>query len=153
MDWPFYMAYRAFGIMSLFHRCEAVKQPCVNEFDLLRVEMGGRPAKGCKIEACGELLETGAFAFHPFPGEQIQTVGSAIFERERRMIGGARRLAVHCRGGTAATGADARGLVRSLLADGAEVYNNTSQTLEAIGVAATGTWLRWRGGSSCAARG
>jgi len=35
----------------------------------------------------------------------------------------------------AATGADARGLVRSLLIDGAEVYNNTSQTLEAIGVA------------------
>ena len=35
----------------------------------------------------------------------------------------------------AATGTDARGLVRSLLADGAEVYNNTSQTLEDIGVA------------------
>jgi hypothetical protein len=35
----------------------------------------------------------------------------------------------------AATGADARGLVRSLLTDGAEIYNNTSQTLEAIGVA------------------
>jgi hypothetical protein len=35
----------------------------------------------------------------------------------------------------AATGADARGVVRSLLADGAEVYNNTSQSLEAIGVA------------------
>jgi len=35
----------------------------------------------------------------------------------------------------AATGADARGLVGSLLPDGAEVYNNTSQTLEAIGVA------------------
>jgi len=34
-----------------------------------------------------------------------------------------------------ATGADARGLVGSLLAVGAEVYNNTSQTLEAIGVA------------------
>ncbi len=35
----------------------------------------------------------------------------------------------------AATGADARGLVGSLLTGGAEVYNNTSQTLEAIGVA------------------
>src|SRR5258708_38102084 len=35
----------------------------------------------------------------------------------------------------AATGADARGLVRSLLVDAAEVYNNTSQTLEATGVA------------------
>jgi len=35
----------------------------------------------------------------------------------------------------AAAGADARGLVRSLLTDGAEVYNNTSQTLEVIGVA------------------
>src|SRR5260221_1417320 len=33
------------------------------------------------------------------------------------------------------TGADARDLVGSLLADGAEVYNNTSQTLEATGVA------------------
>jgi len=35
----------------------------------------------------------------------------------------------------AATGPDARGLVRSLLPAGAEVYNNTSRTLEAIGVA------------------
>jgi len=35
----------------------------------------------------------------------------------------------------AATGADARSLVGSLLTDGAEIYNNTSQTLEAIGVA------------------
>ena len=35
----------------------------------------------------------------------------------------------------AATGADARSLVGSLLPDGAEVYNNTSQTLEATGVA------------------
>src|SRR5260370_17779725 len=35
----------------------------------------------------------------------------------------------------AATGADARGLVDSLLVDEAEVYNNTSQTLEATGVA------------------
>jgi hypothetical protein len=35
----------------------------------------------------------------------------------------------------AATGADARGLAGSLLADGADVFNNTSQTLEAIGVA------------------
>src|SRR5260370_14779438 len=35
----------------------------------------------------------------------------------------------------AATGADARGLVGSLLPGGAEVYNNTSLTLEAIGVA------------------
>ena len=33
------------------------------------------------------------------------------------------------------TGAEARRLVSSLLPDGAEVYNNTSQTLEAIGVA------------------
>jgi LUD domain len=32
----------------------------------------------------------------------------------------------------AATGADARGLVGSLLVDGAEVYNNTSQTLDDI---------------------
>jgi hypothetical protein len=35
----------------------------------------------------------------------------------------------------AATGADARRLVDSLLVDAAEVYNNTSQTLETIGVA------------------
>ena len=35
----------------------------------------------------------------------------------------------------AATGADARALVGALLTAGAEVYNNTSQTLEAIGVA------------------
>ncbi len=35
----------------------------------------------------------------------------------------------------AAKGADVRGLVGSLLGDGAEVYNNTSQTLEATGVA------------------
>jgi hypothetical protein len=35
----------------------------------------------------------------------------------------------------AATGTDARKLTGSLLVDGAEVYNNTSQTLEAIGVA------------------
>ena len=35
----------------------------------------------------------------------------------------------------AAAGADARGLVGSLLTGGAEVYNNTSQTLEAIGIA------------------
>jgi LUD domain len=32
-------------------------------------------------------------------------------------------------------GADARDLVRSLLVEGAEIYNNTSQTLESIGVA------------------
>jgi hypothetical protein len=34
----------------------------------------------------------------------------------------------------ACSGAEARGPVRSLLTGGAEVYNNTSQTLEAIGV-------------------
>jgi hypothetical protein len=36
----------------------------------------------------------------------------------------------------AGTGAEARQLVSGLLVDGAEVYNNTSRTLEAIGVAA-----------------
>ena len=35
----------------------------------------------------------------------------------------------------AATGADAREVVRSLLVDGAEIYNNTSQTLESTGIA------------------
>jgi hypothetical protein len=35
----------------------------------------------------------------------------------------------------AATGSDARELVRSLLVDGAEIYNNTSQTLESTGIA------------------
>ncbi len=34
-----------------------------------------------------------------------------------------------------ASGAEARSVVRSLLVDGAEVFNNTSRTLEAIGVA------------------
>jgi hypothetical protein len=34
-----------------------------------------------------------------------------------------------------ATGAEARSLVRSLLVEGAEVFNNTSRTLETIGVA------------------
>jgi len=33
------------------------------------------------------------------------------------------------------SGSDARDVVRTLLTDGAEVFNNTSQTLEAIGVA------------------
>ena len=55
-------------------------------------------------------------------GDQIATTAAAL---ERN---GIRPL-------LAATGADARGLVRSLLVDGAEVYNNTSRTLEAIGVA------------------
>src|SRR6266566_8904272 len=55
-------------------------------------------------------------------GEQIATAAAAL---ERN---GIRSL-------LAATGADARGLVGSLLVDGAEVYNNTSQTLEATGVA------------------
>jgi LUD domain len=36
----------------------------------------------------------------------------------------------------AGTGLEARQLVRGLLTDGAEVFNNTSRTLEAIGVAA-----------------
>ena len=55
-------------------------------------------------------------------GEQIATAAAAL---ERN---GIRSL-------LAATGADARGLVGSLLVDGAEVYNNTSQTLQATGVA------------------
>jgi len=55
-------------------------------------------------------------------GEQIATAAAAL---ERN---GIRPL-------LAATGAGARGLVGSLLTDGAEVYNNTSQTLEATGIA------------------
>jgi hypothetical protein len=55
-------------------------------------------------------------------GERIATAAAAL---ERN---GIRPL-------LAATGADARGLVDSLLTGGAEVYNNTSQTLEATGVA------------------
>ena len=55
-------------------------------------------------------------------GEQIATAAAAL---ERN---GIRPL-------LAATGADARGLVGSLLTGGAEVYNNTSQTLEATGIA------------------
>ena len=55
--------------------------------------------------------------------EQISLAASAL---ERN---GVRAL-------VAATGAEARQLVHGLLADGAEVFNNTSRTLEAIGVAA-----------------
>jgi len=55
-------------------------------------------------------------------GEQIATAAAAL---ERN---GIQPL-------LAATGADARALVGSLLPAGAEVYNNTSQTLEATGVA------------------
>jgi YkgG family uncharacterized protein len=54
--------------------------------------------------------------------EQIATAAAALERNGIRLL-------------LAATGADARGLVRSLLTGGAEVYNNTSQTLEAIGVA------------------
>ena len=68
-----------------------------------------------EVAVAGEFAELAS-------GEQIATAVAAL---ERN---GIRPL-------LAATGADARGLVRSLLADGAEVYNNTSQTLEAIGVA------------------
>ncbi len=55
-------------------------------------------------------------------GEQIATAAAAL---ERN---GIRPL-------LAATGTDARDLVGSLLTGGAEVYNNTSQTLEATGIA------------------
>ena len=58
----------------------------------------------------------------PASDERIATAAAAL---ERN---GIRSL-------VAATGADARELVGSLLTDGAEVYNNTSQTLQAIGVA------------------
>jgi hypothetical protein len=54
--------------------------------------------------------------------ERIATAAAAL---ERNGIGS------HVTG----SGAEARRLVRSLLPDGAEVYNNTSQTLEDIGVA------------------
>jgi hypothetical protein len=55
-------------------------------------------------------------------GRQIATAAAAL---ERN---GIRSL-------LAATGADARGLVVPSSPDGAEVYNNTSQTLEATGIA------------------
>src|SRR5258708_4759059 len=55
-------------------------------------------------------------------GERIATAAAALEHNGIRSL-------------LAATGADARDLVGSLLADGAEVYNNTSQTLEATGVA------------------
>ena len=55
-------------------------------------------------------------------GEQIAAAAAALARNGIRPL-------------LAATGADARSLVRSLLEDGAEVYNNTSATLEAIGVA------------------
>ena len=54
--------------------------------------------------------------------EQIATAAEAL---ERNGIRSLR----------AATAADAKGLVDSLLVDGAEVYNNTSQSLEATGIA------------------
>jgi YkgG family uncharacterized protein len=74
-----------------------------------------------QAEANPDAAESSEFA-ELASGERIAKAASAL---ERN---GVRPL-------LAATGADARGLVRSLLADGAEVYNNTSQTLEAIGVA------------------
>ena len=55
-------------------------------------------------------------------GERIATAAAALEHNGIRSL-------------LADTGADARDLVGSLLADGAEVYNNTSQTLEATGVA------------------
>ena len=55
-------------------------------------------------------------------GEQIATAAAALEHNGIRPL-------------LAATGADARGLVGSLLPVGAEVYNNTSQTLEATGIA------------------
>jgi hypothetical protein len=55
-------------------------------------------------------------------GEQIAAAAAALARNGIRPL-------------LAAAGADARSLVRSLLEDGAEVYNNTSATLEAIGVA------------------
>src|SRR5260370_15051012 len=54
--------------------------------------------------------------------EQVATAAEAL---ERNGIGSL----------GAATAADAKGLVDSLLVDGAEVYNNNSQTLEATGIA------------------
>ena len=55
-------------------------------------------------------------------GEQITTTAAALQRNGIRPM-------------LAATGADARGLVGSLLPAGAEVYNNTSQTLQATGIA------------------
>jgi LUD domain len=55
-------------------------------------------------------------------GERIATAAAALQRNGIRPL-------------LAATGSEARSLVGSLLPDGAEVYNNTSQTLEVIGVA------------------
>ena len=67
-----------------------------------------------------------AAAFTEFAGlasdEQIATAAAALEGNGVRSL-------------LAATAADARSLVGSLLTEGAEVYNNTSQTLEEIGVA------------------
>jgi LUD domain len=72
------------------------------------------------------LADPGAEAGSEFAelatGEQIATAAAAL---ERN---GIRSL-------LAATGADARSQVGTLLAAGAEVYNNTSQTLETTGIA------------------
>ena len=68
-----------------------------------------------------ETLETSEFA----QLASDERIGAAAAALERN---GVRALVVD-------TGAEARQEVRSLLVDGAEVFNNTSRTLEAIGVA------------------
>ncbi len=69
------------------------------------------------------------------PGTAVSSEFTGLASAERIAAAAAALQRNGVRPLLAATGADARGLVGSLLADGAEVYNNTSQTLEAIGVA------------------
>src|SRR4051794_22185077 len=70
---------------------------------------------------------------HPDAAVSAEFTELAVDERIAKAAAALERNGI--RSLLAATGADARSLVGSLLTDGAEVYNNTSQTLEAIGVA------------------
>ncbi len=77
-------------------------------------------AESSALASSGEGL---ASEFSELASDEAMASAAAALERN-----GVRALVV-------ASGAEARSVVRSLLVDGAEVFNNTSRTLEAIGVA------------------
>ena len=68
-------------------------------------------------------------------GEQLPPQFSRLASDERIQSVAAALEGNGMRAFVAASGTEARSLVRSLLVEGAEVFNNTSRTLEAIGVA------------------
>jgi hypothetical protein len=70
------------------------------------------------------------------PGSAARAEFSALASAERISMAASALERNGVRALLAATGAEARQLVQGQLADGAEVFNNTSRTLEAIGVAA-----------------